>query len=451
MQCGYVFQEDATPIIDSGTLPPQGGGPNSAPWQGPEYNVQPGDMYAPPEQGPVYNNPPQMPQYNEPMGNAVIPIQQPIYDVRPYRRKPKALKLILIAVAVLAVAAIGIFASRPLWDKSSTPAATVTPVPGSETHEPAPPVCSYDSPSVVRPALYLSTDYLVYFKGSSEADKEVMLTVEVPGFTQKYEQKLTLKPQEFRIKVRPPMIDGVLKELNISREEQIKVSLQDVSTGKYIIQDSKSITILSKNDMKWQSDDGKETYYENICAWVTPESTKIKDLLRNSIDLLTEWTGGKMSAIVGYQEIGLTHDEITYYQVKAMYETMRNFYKVRYNATPISTSGKEAQQRIALPEEVLDQRSGLCIETAITLASAVEATGMHAMILILPGHAQVAVETWRESGQYFLIETTALTQPDWDKIIYYPTQEEWNNYLQQNQVTVVDVELARKDGIKPMQ
>jgi hypothetical protein len=156
--------------------------------------------------------------------------------------------------------------------------------------------------------------------------------------------------------------------------------------------------------------------------------------------------------MVGYQQIGdMNYYDITYFQVAAIYETMRNYYGVRYNATPVSTSGKEAQQRIALPEEVIDQKSGLCIETTIAMASAIEATGMHPMVLILPTHAQVAVETWYQSGEYYLIETTALTEPDWNNIIVYLDQDQWAQYLEQNQVTVVDMELARKDGIKPMQ
>jgi len=177
----------------------------------------------------------------------------------------------------------------------------------------------------------------------------------------------------------------------------------------------------------------------------------IKELLRNSINTLSYWSGGAINEIVGYQSIGgLSASDISFYQTAAIFETLRNTYYVRYNATPVTTSGNGAQQRIALPEDVIQQGSGLCIETAVTMASAIEATGMHPMLLILPGHAQVAVETWKDSGEYYLIETTALTEPNWDNIIFYLTKEEWVNYLANNQVIVIDVELARKDGIKPM-
>lgn len=473
-ECGYRFQDKRCPrcnsILDSQSVfcrqcgykltdeipaPANNISPN------PPRAEQPQRMSFPQAQAPVYNNPPmqnpmpkqQVPNYSPPVQNPV-PIQQGQgFGAQPQKAKSgKAVKIIVIAAAVVAVLVAAFFLSRPLWDRSSEQASTSNLPSGIEKRQPATPKCSYEAVSVIRPALYQSTDYVIYFRGTSEEDKEAILTVEIPGFTQKYEQKVTLTSQETKLKVHPPMIDGVLGTLNIKKDTQLKVSLLDVSTKNYIIQDSKPVTILSKNDMKWGSDDGSETYYENICAWVTPESPKIKELLRNSVDQLTVWSNGSVDAIVGYQQIGdLAGNQITYYQVAAMYETLRSFYGVRYLATPISTSGPEAQQRIALPEEVISQKSGLCIETAVTMASAIEATGMHPMVLILPGHAQVAVETWQNSGEYYLIETTALTEPDWDNIIYYLDKEQWADYLDDNQVTVVDVELARKDGIKPMQ
>lgn len=391
--------------------------------------------------------PPQQPQ-QLPRGQMQNQVYQP-YQNRPQRSS----KGIIIGVAAVVVVLIAAFAGyKFLWNKPSKPVDTKLSTVSTQKKEVAPPKYTYDAPKTIRPSLYQSTDYIVYFKGSSEEDKELLLTVEVPGFTQKYEQKITLKPQELKMKIRPPLIEGVLKTLNISKEAQIKVTLQDVATQKYLIQDSKPVTLLSKYDMKWGSDDGKESYYQNICAWVTPESPKIKELLRNSINQLSVWSNGSINAIVGYQRMGnLQAHEISYYQAAAIYETMRKYYKVRYNATPITTSGNEAHQRVALPEDVINQKSGLCIETAVTMAAAIEATGMHAMILILPGHAQVAFESWANSGEYYLIETTALTEPDWNRIIYYLDKGQWNNYMAQNQVTVVDIELARKDGIKPME
>src|SRR5207245_7142932 len=50
-----------------------------------------------------------------------------------------------------------------------------------------------------------------------------------------------------------------------------------------------------------------------------------------------------------------------------------------------------ATQNIKLPSEVLQQGSGMCIELALLLASAVEHIGLHAEIVIIPGHAFLGV------------------------------------------------------------
>ena len=60
------------------------------------------------------------------------------------------------------------------------------------------------------------------------------------------------------------------------------------------------------------------------------------------------------------------------------------------------------------PDALIQSRSGICIETALLMASALQSAQMHAMIIITPGHAQVALETWENSGTYYLLETTML-------------------------------------------
>ena len=59
-----------------------------------------------------------------------------------------------------------------------------------------------------------------------------------------------------------------------------------------------------------------------------------------------------------------------------------------------------ALENIKLPSEVLQQRSGMCIELTDLLASAVENIGLHAEIVVIPGHAFLGVAT-SEDGAHF--------------------------------------------------
>ena len=103
---------------------------------------------------------------------------------------------------------------------------------------------------------------------------------------------------------------------------------------------------------------------------------------------------------------------------------------VRYNNGAYSFSD---MQRVLMPDAVLSSGSGICIETAILMASAVLSAGMHPLIILTPGHAQVAVETWTGSGQYLLVETTMLpcdpeTTSMTDMIALW-SDDEWAQYL----------------------
>jgi hypothetical protein len=77
--------------------------------------------------------------------------------------------------------------------------------------------------------------------------------------------------------------------------------------------------------------------------------------------------------------------------------------------------------------------------------------GMHPVLIFPPGHVQVAVETWYGSGEYFLVETTALTSAaseDFDNVIAFPNADKWDEYLSRDDYYVVDCALAEDYGIK---
>ena len=142
---------------------------------------------------------------------------------------------------------------------------------------------------------------------------------------------------------------------------------------------------------------------------------------------------------------------MTYYEVAAIQSAISRM-GVRYNMGPYSFN---ASQRVLTPDAVLQSKSGICIETAVLMASVLQSAGMHAMIVFTPGHAQTAVETWSGSGEYFLIETTLLpfgaTEAELNTLIQPLSAQDWANYLanaaqkaQQSggMVYVVDCDLA---------
>jgi len=322
------------------------------------------------------------------------------------------------------------------------------------TSEKATVYCTYDSPDIIVPALYRSMDSIVYLKCWTDfGETDALVTVEIPGLTQKYEQKITVTRAETQLKVHPPILEGATKTLNSSKNAQLKVTVTNIKTGDVIEQDSKEIQLYSRFDMQWQSRDGTQ-YHENFLAWLTPEAQEVGQLLRDSADSLNYLTKGYLTSVVGYQPQGnFTIEDMSYAQACAVMYTLASTYQVKYVASPFSSTDTNLQ-RVKTPAEVINSRAGLCCETAVTVASALQAMQMHAVMILLPGHMQTAVETNYNSGDYYLIETTALDAAatgdfaTGNPVITYLTKDQWLQYVSQEGYDVIDCQMALDLNIK---
>ena len=114
--------------------------------------------------------------------------------------------------------------------------------------------------------------------------------------------------------------------------------------------------------------------------------------------------------LAGYQG---DHDGVTA-QVKAVYDAVRKDVNVTYvNSTlAFSPDDTTAVQRVRLPHEALATGAANCIDGVVLLASLLEAISLRPAIVVVPGHAFLGWETWRDSGEWRYLETTMLgTQP----------------------------------------
>jgi hypothetical protein len=233
----------------------------------------------------------------------------------------------------------------------------------------------------------------------------------------------------------------------------------DNETGRILVQESKNLKIYSKFDMVWGNANDFYSYIDNILAWMTPDAPEILELKRDAIDYLSFITEGALNALIGYQDYNFFehHYSNTWVQAVAIQGAMSDITEIRYNNSLFSM---DAEQRVKLPADTLTSRSGLCIETALVMASALESTGMHVMLIFPPGHAQVAVEASPYSGDYFLIETTILPMArdmeTWNNTVLFLSQDEWLGYITgegyytYGPCYVLDCDLGEKLGIRAM-
>ncbi len=400
------------------------------------------------------------PQPIQPVPGPQHPVQAPgasipIMITPPPQKKRSALPSILIA-AVLLIGGAAAFlllnggAGKKLPEVTYTDFAAVTA-----------PKIEYTVQEAIFPSLYRTLDSVVTLTGSNEVgERDVLIHVEIPGFTQPYEQTATLSRQITKIDIHPPLLTGNLN-LNTEKDAQVVVSVKDMETDKVLLQDSRNIRIMSKYDAVWWTEEMGDSNIDNILAWMTPDSANVLELKRQAIDYLDYVSGGAANSFVGYQDYGIWENPMwnTWLQAVAIQGAMSDIALIRYNNAAFSIS-TDAQQRVMLPEDVMESKSGICIETSLLMASALQSAGMHVMLIFPPGHAQVAVEAMPGTGEYFLIETTTLPMPmneeAWDQTVMYLSKDQWQGYIDgtaeysYGECYVLDCDLAQKLNILPM-
>lgn len=301
----------------------------------------------------------------------------------------------------------------------------------------------------IYPALYNSMDAIVTLKANCpQEDCEVLVSVEIEGFTQKFEQKYTLDDRRTVIDIKP-MITTADVDLSSMKERQLVVTVTDIETNKIYLKETKVVKIMSLYDWPSYDDEGNEAYY-TILAWLEPESETIKALKRYAAEIvqLVDYSGMGSDSLVGYAADPETLDDafwIVAEQVAAIQLAMSDI-GVKYNNSSFSLSESNNYiQRVTTPTETIESLSGICIDLSLVMASALQAADMNAMLVITPGHAQVAVELF-ETGEYVLIETTNITttipreyeigeEGEYlileDMMAYY-SPELWANFIENN-------------------
>lgn len=324
----------------------------------------------------------------------------------------------------------------------------------------------YETVDTIYPSLYNTYDAFVIIKtGCISGTKGIMIEAEIEGFTQKYSQSFDLDSSYRAIYIKPPAVTG---ELNLSsaKDAQLKVTVTG-KDGTLIDAKTFPVTIKSRNDVEWYSEEYGISTQDNILCFLTPEASAINDLKRQAIEQISAITDGQIESFPGYQHITPVEYATTYLHAAGLMSALCEI-GVRYDNDGFSLSG--SNQSVKFPEEVIAGRSGLCIETALVVASALQKAGMHAFLVFPPGHAQVAVEIWNSGdwqGAYLLIETTKLEPetnniemfaynfeqmldgyaPDEDTPVTYLDNEEWSAYLENRVQYVIDCDDSQLLGL----
>ena len=133
-------------------------------------------------------------------------------------------------------------------------------------------------------------------------------------------------------------------------------------------------------------------------AFVTPNAPELMTFLRKAAVHHSD------GALIGYQG----DDSKVEPQVEAIFTALKEDAQIAYVNSVLTSSPDEgfADQRVRLPRESLADGQGNCIDGTVLFASMIEAISMNPAIVVVPGHAFVAWETWTGSDRWSYLETT---------------------------------------------
>jgi hypothetical protein len=103
-------------------------------------------------------------------------------------------------------------------------------------------------------------------------------------------------------------------------------------------------------------------------------------------------------------------------QVKALFDAIKKA-EITYVNSVIDFNPQQgaASQRVRLPRESLADKAANCIDGTVLFASLLEGISLSPAIVIVPGHAFLAWETWRGNNEWRFLETTMIASSTFEQ------------------------------------
>ena len=280
---------------------------------------------------------------------------------------------------------------------------------------------------------------------SSSTPMTLLMSVSIEGFSQVETHTVNATPNVQSISFRPLAMTQAFRQLTVDTNTWLQVSITNVGNHVYYANDIQ-VLLRSRWLMQWIA-----TNRLKIAAWVTPDDPAVIALDKKAEARLQSQQLPIPPAMIGYAN-GASERAVRD-QVDAIFDAMRLDYHIRYSQESVPYNGPwdtgVALQKIKLPAEVLQQRSGMCIELTALLASAVERIGLHAEIVIIPGHAFLGVAVTPDNTRFEYWDAVQVNANVAGDSANLWTDKEYMQNAQQIVDTIV-ISDARHQGVGPM-
>lgn len=134
-------------------------------------------------------------------------------------------------------------------------------------------------------------------------------------------------------------------------------------------------------------------------AFVTPNQPDVIRFARTITDFHPD------HRLIGYQ---ISKNEVEP-QIRAVFEALKK-HGIRYVNSIIDFTPENGSQnqRVRRPRETLTDQAGNCIDLTLLFCSLLESISINPALVLIPGHAFVAWETWRNLDEWRYLEATMI-------------------------------------------
>jgi hypothetical protein len=225
----------------------------------------------------------------------------------------------------------------------------------------------------------------------------------------------------------------------------VKVEYKDAAGKTHTEERSERLALLGINQFQFSNlseEEKTDSWFDtnNNAPLLAAYVTKIDDPVKQLAGYISEAAGGVAAE-------GKFEDGIKWLRAAYNTELLNNIVYQTPSSNAVD-AGVFAQD-IKYPRDVLRAKSGTCIDLAILYATLAESVGMHAYLMLVPGHCFSVINV---SGQMIAVENTGLgggnQRASFDQMVKYGMQE-MQEYMKQGRYYLIDIDAQQGAGHIP--
>lgn len=201
------------------------------------------------------------------------------------------------------------------------------------------------------------------------------IRLEVQGLATPWQHRLPLLPPHHTQSLENIDLRFAAQELvTVVETERTDITLQIFVEETAELQEAYPLEVLPYN--QWS---GLRGLPELLATFVLPNHPSVQKLLTAASHLLWDWTGDP--ALEGYQSHSPQRARLV---AAALYGAAQG-WEMTYVGVPASF--EKSGQKVRTPEQIEESGMANCLDLTCLLAAALEAAGLHPLLLLVEGHA----------------------------------------------------------------